>query len=637
MKKKKVIIFLTSLIVLIGGMFFINIADKSKNRVNKIKREKQNKLAIMIKEDGENDYIKSNSKNIPKGDYVLNYKKSYCKNNGKIGNYDSSLGKVSFSFIGTDSCYLYFDYKEDISLYGSLKKNYLKNKTFTNYYTGSGSDTYAYPVYYYNGDVQDNNVLFGDFCWKIFRTTETGGTKMIYNGLPKTENKVVMELIEQSEYSNLINDSVYPYIYNTSTKYWKSQNINASGEGTTSSIQFTVPEDGDYELNIKMNNSSEEDITEVYVDDEMVGSGEKCGEGCFISDDDGTIELSGLTTNNVIKIDYGKWSTSDDNSDYVEFALKKSIKTSETYKICNNSGAETQLSQKSMFNSKEDALSYAGYMYNKVYTSSRKTMTSLTNIIFGNSFTYENGVYTLKDTMAVDSWEKGYDSIKNNHYTLFSSDTTASNTIIYYVFYTNSSDAYYINLSEGKSVNDAINEMLYADDVNTKDSTIKTAIDKWYSSYLIKYTDRLEDTVFCNDRRLTSLGGWSPDGGITSSNLRFKNFETVSDLNCYNRNDKFTVTETLGNGKLTYPVGLLSSWELRNSFSIFKNEQLTLTMSPSFSTGTYLYVRSLDVYYNVSASARVTSYSGVRPVISLKRNTVPNSGDGTINNPYIVE
>ena len=33
------------------------------------------------------------------------------QNNGVIGDYDSVLGKVSFSFIGTDSCYLYFDYE----------------------------------------------------------------------------------------------------------------------------------------------------------------------------------------------------------------------------------------------------------------------------------------------------------------------------------------------------------------------------------------------------------------------------------------------------------------------------------------------------------------------------------------------
>ena len=37
--------------------------------------------AIMIKEDGATDYTKSNSKDIRKGNYVLNRDKSYCKNN----------------------------------------------------------------------------------------------------------------------------------------------------------------------------------------------------------------------------------------------------------------------------------------------------------------------------------------------------------------------------------------------------------------------------------------------------------------------------------------------------------------------------------------------------------------------------
>jgi len=39
-----------------------------------------------------------------------------------------------------------------------------------------------YPIVYYRGDVSNNNVIFGEFCWLIVRTTETGGTKLIYNG-----------------------------------------------------------------------------------------------------------------------------------------------------------------------------------------------------------------------------------------------------------------------------------------------------------------------------------------------------------------------------------------------------------------------------------------------------------------------
>ena len=41
-----------------------------------------------------------------------------------------------------------------------------------------------YPIYYYRGNVNNNNAKFAGYCWKIVRTTETGGTKLLYNGTP---------------------------------------------------------------------------------------------------------------------------------------------------------------------------------------------------------------------------------------------------------------------------------------------------------------------------------------------------------------------------------------------------------------------------------------------------------------------
>ena len=103
MKNKKIIVVLTSMIVLIGGIFLVNkIYNKPKNK----NIPKKNNLAIMVK--GESgDYISSDA--IPKGNYVLNEEKTICENNGKVLNYDNTLGKVSFSFIGSDRCSLYFD------------------------------------------------------------------------------------------------------------------------------------------------------------------------------------------------------------------------------------------------------------------------------------------------------------------------------------------------------------------------------------------------------------------------------------------------------------------------------------------------------------------------------------------------
>ena len=51
-------------------------------------------------------------------------------------------------------------------------------------YTLTSSASDKYPIYYYRGAVENNNVIFGGFCWKMVRTTETGGIKLIYNGTP---------------------------------------------------------------------------------------------------------------------------------------------------------------------------------------------------------------------------------------------------------------------------------------------------------------------------------------------------------------------------------------------------------------------------------------------------------------------
>ena len=483
---KKIKIGLFALIIL--GIITLCLTYKSNDKVIKTKKRKQNNFAIMIKEDGATDYTKSNSKDIPKGDYVLNRDKSYCKNNGKIGNYDSSLGKVSFSFIGTDSCYLYFDYKEDTSLYGTIKKRAQTDTTYLALYTGEGADTYANPVYYYKGNVQNNNVLFAGFCWKIVRTTETGGVKIVYNGVQKN------------------------------------------------------------------------------------GS-------------------------------------------------------------CNNTGTDSQIGE-SGFNEDANSPAYVGYMYNTVYKYSSKPMSSESNIVFGNSFTYANGTYTLTDTKTVATWSSGYNTINNNHYTCMTTGTTCSS--IYYVYYTDSSSAYYITLTNGKSVSDAIIEMLYADDVNKNDSTIKNYIDKWYIKNLKTYEKNLEDTVFCNDRTGLNSGGWDPNGGSTTIYLQFKNYDTYNQsLACTNETDSFSMSNP--KAQLSYPIGLLSLPELRlagyGSSHYFNDGQYVWLASPYF----YYFYPVVGVAYSENLSTlNVFSSGGVRPSVSLKPNTYFSSGNGSFTNPFVI-
>jgi hypothetical protein len=105
---KKKIIYLSFILVLVISLITLSSIYKSKD--NKYKKEYNTiskEMAIMIKEKGATEYTKSTSKDIPKGNYVLNEEKTHCENNGKVTNYNSATGKISLNFIGSDRCYLY--------------------------------------------------------------------------------------------------------------------------------------------------------------------------------------------------------------------------------------------------------------------------------------------------------------------------------------------------------------------------------------------------------------------------------------------------------------------------------------------------------------------------------------------------
>ena len=238
---KKKIIYLSFILVLVISLITLSSIYKLKD--NKYKKEYNTipkGMAIMIKEEGTTDYIKSTSKDIPKGNYVLNRVKSYCKNNGKIGNYDSSLGKVSFSFIGTDSCYLYFDYKKETIKLGSTElvvnsevPDFNQIST-TNEGLFKADDDYTATTgmksYYFRGAVDNNWVKYGkytknmyncnngilsstdtgnsctkiaskgdDMYWRIIRINGDNSIRMIYSGItPPTESTKVIKTTDTS-------------------------------------------------------------------------------------------------------------------------------------------------------------------------------------------------------------------------------------------------------------------------------------------------------------------------------------------------------------------------------------------------------------------------------------------------------
>ena len=272
---KKIKIGLFALIIL--GIITLCLTYKSDDKIIKTKKRKQNNLAIMIKEDGATDYTKSNSKDIPKGDYVLNRDKSYCKNNGKIGDYDSSLGKVSFSFIGTDSCFLYFDYDSEPKGYEKIlldngngattvdaAKAYIEGKTTsttpdfsvvatTNEGMYAKEDDYTATTgmksYYFRGAVNNNWVKFGKdssgnyMYWRIIRINGDGSIRMIYSGTTKPDSSTATVMTGTGTQITVDNTNTFAFNSSNNNPAYVGYMYTASaqhGNSTSSTIKTTI-------------------------------------------------------------------------------------------------------------------------------------------------------------------------------------------------------------------------------------------------------------------------------------------------------------------------------------------------------------------------------------------------------------
>ena len=264
------------------------------------------------------------------------------------------------------------------------------------------------------------------------------------------------------------------------------------------------------------------------------------------------------------------------------------------------------------------------------------------NYIYANDFTYNSGTatYTLSSDR-YQSWNMTDTDITNlatHHYTCF--NQTGSCQTLSYVYYARVPSEYvsyifYINLTGGKSVEDAVNEMLYDDNVNTTDSVIKAYIDNWYLNNMTSYTSYLEDTIFCYNRSQlnSSENGWNPDGGSISTSITFDN----NSLSCTNDTDKFSVSNN--KAKLTYPVGLASYIELYSYFGTRLFGMATL-YDTCLGSPAYFSEMSASVNYANSAggygSYQVKTTYAVRPVVSLKPGTEYESGTGSKDDPYVV-
>ena len=174
---------------------------------------------------------------------------------------------------------------------------------------------------------------------------------------------------------------------------------------------------------------------------------------------------------------------------------------------------------------------------------------------------------------------------------------------------------------------------------NINSSEIKVKVDEWYEAHLkgTEYESYLSDVLFCNDRSLGDMGT-----GIGTSETRYRSYKGSKNLKCKEQNDRFTGNDkNVGNGALTYPIGIVSADEIYLAGGYSNNQKYYLftgnyywTSSPFYFTGGRAGNRFVtsggDLSYGYVDSSR-----GVRPVINLKANSLKH-GNGTAIDPYTI-
>ena len=375
-----------------------------------------------------------------------------------------------------------------------------------------------FPTYYYRGNVTDNNVLWSDQCWKILRTTDTGGVKMIW-----------------------------------------------MGEATNGQCQSTDASQGI-----------------------AVGSG---GFNSF-------------------------WSYASGSYTY------------------GSSSADFQADQR---------------------------INSSTTLYFSNDVAYSNGTYTLTDTDVYGTSAANAAAIRDDHhYTCLNGNTSCSE--VAYIWYTGTASGTWPNTWPGYIIfRNGMTVETFADTVlaGTNDSNAKYEIDDWFTTNIASARrSDLEDTPFCNDRSLagSSLRGKDSDTpdifynedytfGTNYSSVVFgalaRSSTNTVNLGCPNTRDVHTVA----NGKLDYPVALITFDEVRltgkmasdsnTSYDFLhdygNNDLYTYTMSPAgFDREDG--IRILDIGGGFSYVDNAVDFN---PVVSLKFGA-KYSGSGTASDPYTI-
>ena len=462
----------------------------------------------------------------------------------------------------------------------------------TNGYICSAPDDYG-TSYYYRGTVENNWVKFAGFYWRILRINGDGSIRMIYAGdadvidvLPNKEEVLANGYNDSSTDYTQIGTTVYnsPYYNNAYVGYMYGTTIWADAGMSESTSTYAL-------------NSYYYYYADSYTFDTSTG----------------TYTLTNPTQAVWNESLVGKY-TCRDNEDTSCSTLYYIDSYRDIYR--------------------GDTLSYTSTNTNGVYTENHGTNT--TSRTMADYYYYGTGYTFNKSTGYFQLTERSrsiYDGSQVGTYTCGS--TSSSCSTLYYVESTDTITT--ANVRTISSTGTTYEET----HANINNSTIKTRVDNWYEENILntEYEQYISDTLFCNDRSFHASNNGT---GTGHSYTLYRPYNGNKTLKCSQQNDRFTVNDKdIGNGSLTYPVGLLTSDEAylaggtgRSNYYLYTGNHYW-TMSPSDASGVAS-TRYVDSVGAVSDSDSVLTMRGIRPTINLKPNSL-KLGDGTALSPFLVE
>ena len=270
---------------------------------------------------------------------------------------------------------------------------------------------------------------------------------------------------------------------------------------------------------------------------------------------------------------------------------------------------------------------------------------------------------------ATDNWVKFGKNASNQdlYWRIIRTNSDGSVRLLYHGTSTTATDAV-INTST--AFNSTYNNPMYVgymygtsgslvnNRTNANNSTIKGVIDTWYKNNLnTNYGKYISTTaVYCNDRS-------NPAGGYNTGNTEFYyaartrlDTNKTPSYDCATAEDKFTADSSTGNGKLKYPIALMTADEVSFAGGLWATNAPTWyyynsangsstgstwwwLLSPYRWNGNHAYVFRVggSSYPGYLDGSYVNFAIGARPVISLKSDVLYKTGDGSAESPYEIQ